>query len=156
MTETFLNDIWSVYYHDPYSTDWTMSSYKFICNISSVESYCKVMKTFNDIWKYGGFFIMREHITPRWEDDYNVNGGCYSIKVNASDFNEKWFEMCASVLGETLAKEDILNVNGISSTPKMNSYIVRIWLKDNNKASREFYNIPCCKFSSVMYKKHKE
>lgn len=158
MGEVFLNDGWSLYYHDPYSTDWSVDSYIHICDISSVKSFCAVMKAIDNHWRHGNFFIFREHITPRWEDENNMDGGCYSIKINADEFQERLFDICAGILGETVAinKEHTLNINGISTTPKKNSFIIRIWLKDNNIANREFYNIPCSKFSPIMYKKHKE
>lgn len=158
MGELFLNDVWSVYYHDSFSTDWSLPSYRLLCNVSSVNNFCKAFKTLNQHWTRGNFFLVREHITPRWEDEYNIDGGCYSIKISSEEFETKWFEMCANLLNEKLAidKVNAMNINGISSTPKKNAYIIRIWLRDNNHANRELYNIPCCKFSPVMYKKHKE
>lgn len=158
MTELFLNDVWSIYYHDPLSNDWSLSGYRFVCNVSSVNSFCRVYKALKDFWKVGNFFLMREHITPRWEDEYNIEGGCYSIKVSCDEFHTRWFDLCAGLLGETVAidKQHSSNINGISATPKKNAFIIRIWLKDNKYANRDIYNFPCCKFSPVMYKKHKE
>ena len=73
--------ILSIYFHDPYDMNWDANSYKFITTISSVEDFVNIYKAFEDLWLRGMFFIMREHIMPRWEDEHNINGGCLSFKV---------------------------------------------------------------------------
>ena len=64
--------------------NWDANSYKFITTISSVEDFVNIYKSskaFEDLWLRGMFFIMREHIMPRWEDENNINGGCLSLKL---------------------------------------------------------------------------
>lgn len=152
----YLNDIWSLYFHDPYDYNWDINSYKFICNISSIEDFIEVYTVFNELFMSGMFFIMREYITPRWEDDNNKHGGCFSFKLMKYQLNEKLFELFSQLLGEHIGKTEkyIMNVNGVSISPKKNYYIIRIWLKDNQYASSENYNISIPKFSTLMYKKH--
>ena len=103
MEDTFLNDTWSLYFHDPNDTDWSIASYVKISDISSIEKFCIIFKHFKDYWNKGMFFIMRDYISPRWEDEHNLKGGCFSIKVFPDDLCNSWFNLCASVLGETLA-----------------------------------------------------
>jgi translation initiation factor 4E len=154
----YLNDIWSIYFHDPFDHNWDDKSYKFICTISSVEEFVDVFYTFKELFYKGMFFIMREHIMPRWEDEYNKNGGCFSYKLNKFSLEEKFFETCAQILGETIGKtnEHSSNVNGISISPKKNYYIIRIWIKDNKYASKSNYNISAPKFSTLMFKTHSD
>ena len=158
MTTCYLNDIWSIYFHDPYDNNWDDKSYKFICTMSSVDEFVAVFSTFKELFYKGMFFIMREHIMPKWEDEHNKNGGCFSFKLSKFVLEEKLFEVCSQILGETLAKtnEYSCNVNGISISPKKNYYIVRIWIKDNKYASKTNYNINVPKFSTLMYKTHAE
>lgn len=155
---TYLNDIWSFYFHDPIDHNWELKSYVFIKNISSVNDFVELFSVFKDLFNSGMFFIMREHITPRWEDENNITGGCFSFKLNKFLLHDKLFEICSQMLGETLGKTDdlSLNINGISITPKKNYYIVRIWIKDNKYASFNNYNIAVPKFSTLMYKNHSE
>ena len=80
-SSTYINDVWSLYFHDPYDMNWDANSYKFITTISSVEDFVNIYKAFEDLWLRGMFFIMREHIMPRWEDENNINGGCLSLKL---------------------------------------------------------------------------
>ena len=32
-TTTYINDVWSLYFHDPYDMNWDNNSYKFIINL---------------------------------------------------------------------------------------------------------------------------
>tara|TARA_B000000477_G_scaffold71214_1_gene59741 strand:- start:1172 stop:1654 length:483 start_codon:yes stop_codon:yes gene_type:complete len=157
MEKQYLNDIWSLYFHDN-STDWNNSSFKQITTIGSVEDFCKIYKILNknDYWLKGMFFIFREDIMPRWEDKQNINGGCFSYKILTHEADEKWFNLCGKVLSDSLSDKECYNnnINGISITPKKNANIIRIWLKDNELVNPECYNINTAKFSTLLYKKH--
>lgn len=152
----YLNDVWCLYFHDPYDMNWEYNSYKFITTISSVENFIEIYKNFIDLWSRGMFFIMREHIMPRWEDDNNKNGGCFSFKINKNEIIDKFFEVSSQILGETLGKNDIIssNINGISICPKKNYHIIRIWIKNNNNLSKENYNLIIPNYSTLMWKSH--
>lgn len=154
----YLNDVWSLYFHDPYDMNWENNSYKFISTISSVEDFVSIYVAFKELWSKGMFFIMREHISPRWEDENNKNGGCFSYKVLKNDLDEKLFEICSKILGETLGKNDFIseNINGISISPKKNYYIIRIWNKNNTNTNKELYNFNIPPYSALMYKSHNE
>jgi hypothetical protein len=156
--ETFLSDIWSLYFHDPNDNDWTTNSYHFIYNINTVETFCIIFHHFKDYWNKGMFFIMREGITPRWEDESNINGGCFSIKVFPNDLEDYWFELASTLLGDTLAinEEHSFNINGISISPKNKYFIIRIWCKDDSITKREFYNISSKRSNTILYKKHSD
>lgn len=152
----YLNDTWSFYFHDPYDTDWSIESFSFISNISNVDDYISIFECFKDILSKGMFFMMREHISPIWEDESNKEGGCFSYKLYSDNFLEKFFEILALMIGENLGITNNIstNINGISICPKKNYYIVRIWIKDNKLANKELYNINIPKFSTIMYKNH--
>ena len=157
-SSTYINDVWSLYFHDPYDMNWDANSYKFITTISSVEDFVNIYKAFDDLWLRGMFFIMREHIMPRWEDENNINGGCLSFKVNKQDFNDKLFEVASLILGETMGKTDMtsMNINGLSISPKKNYHIIRIWLKNNDRVNKNLFNLHVHPYSVVMYKPHNE
>ena len=152
----YLNDVWCLYFHDPYDMNWEANSYKFITTISSVKDFIEIYKTFNELLTKGMFFIMREHITPRWEDDNNKNGGCWSFKINKNEVLDKLFEITSQILGETLGKNDLIssNINGISICPKKNYHIIRIWIKTNQNLSKDNYNFTIPNYSTLMYKSH--
>ena len=154
----YLNDLWSIYFHDPYDIYWDEKSYKFISTINSVEEFVAIFYAFKELFYKGMFFIMRDHIMPRWEDEHNKNGGCFSFKVSKICLEDKFFEVCSQILGETIgiSNEFSANVNGISISPKKNYYIMRVWLSNNKFASKNNYIFSIPKFSTLMYKSHSE
>ena len=153
--ETLLNDLWSFYFHDPFNTDWNFSSYIKIDDISSVESYWTYHETFRERIPLGMFFLMREHVFPAWDDTYNKDGGCLSIKVLKQDMNVFWETICIRLLGETLLKEDKRktlwdHVNGCSSSCKRHFCIIKVWLK--SPIDLEHFNIPPGYYGEIIYK----
>ena len=158
MSLTYINDVWSLYFHDPYDMNWEPNSYKFITTISSVEDYINVYKAFEDLWTRGMFFIMREHIQPLWEDKHNKNGGCLSFKVNKPEVATFWFLLNGHLLGGTLGKNQNISdeICGISISPKRNYCIVRIWISSNKYANILNYNIAIPTYTQVIYKNHEE
>tara|TARA_B100000497_G_scaffold113252_1_gene134850 strand:- start:178 stop:669 length:492 start_codon:yes stop_codon:yes gene_type:complete len=156
ITPTFLNDSWVMYFHDPYDIEWDTNSYKMIGQMSTVEDFIYYFKSFNNLFKKGMFFIMRLDIMPQYEDELNINGGCFSFKIYPEDLEKRFFNLCTNVLGENIGKEDdyINNINGISISPKKFYYIARIWIKNNKYAKKDLYNFDIPKYSSLMYKNH--
>ena len=128
--EIFLNDIWSVYFHNPISNNWERDGYIKISDISTVDDFWKIYDEIKDYIHIGMFFIMREHIFPKWDDPQNKEGSFLSFKVlknNIVVFSEK---LLIKMLGETLLSEENADkwnqVNGISFSPKKNFCIVKI------------------------------
>jgi hypothetical protein len=152
----YLNDLWTLYFHSTVCNDWDITSYNNICNISNIEEFLIVFHQFRNIWDKGMFFLMRDGINPTWEDKQNITGGCFSVKYKKEESVDKWFETCCAVLGETFAKssEHTTNINGISISPKKDTNLIRIWMKDNNHINKDLYNFNTPKFSVVIYKKH--
>ena len=123
--DIFLNDCWSLYFHDPYDINWDDKSYKMLGNISNVDDYINYFKSYKELFKKGMFFIMRADIIPRYEDNLNINGGCLSFKISLEDFENKFFELCANIIGENIGINDDVsnNINGVSISPKKLYYI---------------------------------
>lgn len=160
MEEQFLDDCWTLYFHDPDDVEWTKNSYKIISNASTVQDWAHMDIVFRDMWIKGMFFMMREHIQPCWEDPYNRNGGCFSIRVNKPDASEYLYNICSKMLGNTLAKADDPDIHasicGISMTPKRNYCIIRVWIGDKAYNKLSMYNIDVPSYTQVMYKNHEE
>lgn len=126
-----LQDTWTLWAHLPNDKDWGITSYKKICNFNTVEDTLSVIENIpNDIIKKCMLFIMRQDITPIWEDDRNRHGGCFSYKVSDKNIIEIWKNLSYSLVGETLSndKNILYNINGVTISPKKNFYIVKIWM----------------------------
>jgi DUF2075 family protein len=65
-----LNDKWNLYYHLPHDKNWDLSSYTIIMNgIDSVEKVLALNESIHEnIVKNCMLFVMRDGITPMWED----------------------------------------------------------------------------------------
>jgi hypothetical protein len=158
--ECILNDIWSLYFHDPYNEDWTYGSYIKVVDTSSVDEFWVINNITNDKIHCGMFFYMREYIFPCWDDENNKNGGCLSLKVLKHDMMEFWEELCVRLLGETLLKEEHREhwnlINGISTSPKKYFCIIKIWIKGSEIADVRKFNLPAKYHGEVLYKSNQE
>lgn len=156
----YLNDTWSLYFHDPYDTDWTYDSYKKVCELCSANDYWSVDHALDESVAKGMFFIMREHIFPCWDDKYNIEGGCLSMKVLKQDMVEFWRHMVARLLGETLLKDDHIHlwdkVNGISTSPKKHFAIVKIWVATEELGDPLKFALPENFHGEIIYKSNRD
>jgi hypothetical protein len=158
---TFLNDVWSFYYHRPESSQWDESSYVFLGNVGTMEEFFETFHTFKDYLAKGMFFLMREHVRPMWEDDHNKNGGCFSFKVMKPEVADHWLRNASAILGEVVVgtnqRARLWNqVNGISVLPKRSYCIMRVWLADTQSNVPNAFQMMAPSYSKLMFKPHQE
>lgn len=151
-----LNNSWILWYHDPNDLNWEIKSYKKVSTISSVEEFWNTYEFIeNNIIENSMFFFMREGINPLWEDPKNIQGGCWSFKIQKGNIKKYWTELSIFLLGENITKKENI-INGISISPKKTFCIIKIWnnnKKDNDKSLLNTkMEIP---FDSCIYKQHK-
>ncbi len=133
---------WNVWYH--YDKDnWKLSGYKNIYEITDISSFWKLYNNWN---KLGGIlnkhlFLMKENITPVWEDINNINGGCWSYKIHEDNAEELWEDLSVYLvcnLMSTVISDEIL---GISISFKKNNYaVIKIWNKNSKNHSLKLLN----------------
>jgi len=75
-------------------------------------------------------FVMRDGVTPMWEDVKNRNGGCFSYKVSNKNVFEVWRDLTYAIIGESISTNStfVNCVTGITISPKKNFCIVKIWM----------------------------
>jgi len=150
---------WNVYYHLPQDKKWDLSSYKLIMSdIDTVEKVIAINESIPEhVVKYCMLFVMRDGITPMWEDPRNRNGGCFSFKVINKQVYGVWKTLFYAMCGETLFK-NVANheyVNGITISPKKNFCIVKIWLENCVVQEPEsLIEIPNLSIQGCLFKKH--
>jgi|SaaInlStandDraft_1057018.scaffolds.fasta_scaffold320459_1 hypothetical protein len=135
---------WQLWYHH-YKDDWTIKGYRKIYKINSIKSFWELYNNWN---KIGGllskqFFIMKENITPLWEDKMNKNGGCWSLKININIAKEMWEYLSVLLVTNNLYNND--NINGLSICLKKNNIcVIKIWIKeisnDINLLNKNIFN----------------
>ena len=135
--------------------NWDFGSYQNICTITKWEDIPKLFNTLNKINGVNKFtdfdtFIMKNDISPLWEDLENRNGCICSIKVDS--FNDGYYllkQLMIYTANNTLMEfspESWDKINGLSFSPKRidningePSYcaIIKVWFKHNygNNAS---------------------
>lgn len=153
----YLNDTWSCYFHDPLNDDWRNESYVKLVDIGSAEDYWTFEHFVGENICKGMFFVMREHIFPCWDDASNINGGCLSIKILKGDMVNFWEQLSARLLTETLLKQQYRGkfwnqVNGISTSPKRNFCIVKIWVGDPAMENIDMFELPGNYNGEIIYK----
>ncbi len=123
---------WKVYIHYPNDVNWNLDSYKLISNITNIETAIELFNLISeDLYTKCMFFLMRNNISPIWEDNNNINGGAFSYKISNLNTKEIWKKICYQAIGETLLKDltNCNNINGITISPKKNFSILKIWTK---------------------------
>jgi len=156
MEDIFLNDVWSIYFHDPNDANWTHSSYVHMGDISTVDDFWNHHVLYKENAHKAMFFIMREHIFPSWDDPLNLKGGCLSIKVLKDEMGKFWEDLCIKLLGETLLVDDKKHlwsqINGISTSPKKHFCIIKIWLQTDELSNKKFFNLLNTYYGDILFK----
>jgi len=155
----YLLDKWNLYYHLPHDKNWALSGYTIIMNsINTIEEVISLNETINEnIVKNCMLFVMRDGITPMWEDPRNRNGGCFSYKVINKTVPEVWRNLFYALCGESLCVEENHNkhINGITISPKKNFCIIKIWLDTSNfQDPNMIIQIPNLLKQGCLFKKH--
>ena len=133
-----LNTPWMMWIHDNKSSDWTIDSYIPGPKITTVEQMHRVLFDFESLDKQRyQYFIMRNEITPIWEDINNRDGVITSIRITTdediSSFNYSVIAfkiICMLVLNESFVVNN-LDINGLSFSIKSNTPLIKLWVKDN-------------------------
>jgi hypothetical protein len=135
--EKILNSKWRVSIHNIHKSDWNLESYDDIYEFDSIGNFWRFFNNFQMLDKINNFvFIMRDGITPIWEDLNNRNGGICSFKIdmyNRGGRNELCSEImtCISLL---VVNESFVSnnecINGLSYSIKNRSIFIKFWIKD--------------------------
>ena len=122
---------WNLWAHLPQDPDWTVKSYKKIYQFKTIEESVGITEMIPEgLVKNCMLFIMRDGITPMWEDPKNINGGCFSYKISNKNVFEVWRDLTYVLIGESLSANVtfVSSVTGITISPKKNFCIVKIWM----------------------------
>lgn len=126
-----LSNTWCLWVHLPHDTDWSLKSYNNIYSLTTVEDTIAVTESLpENLVKNCMLFLMREGITPIWEDPRNRMGGCFSYKVSNKHVYSVWKELSYVLVGNTISSDDnfVANVSGVTISPKKNFCIIKIWM----------------------------
>jgi hypothetical protein len=105
-----------------------------------------MMSQIKPIIHEGMFFVMRDHIFPKWNDQENKNGGFLSIKILKEKANSFTENILMNLVNESLLKKEHQDeywdhVNGVSISPKKNFCILKVWLKNCDVQDYNYFDI---------------
>ena len=154
-----LHGKWDLYYHLPDDKKWDIGSYKIISKeINTIPELIAINEKMPEkIVKHCMLFVMRNGITPLWEDIQNRDGGCFSFKVSNKLVKEVWKNLFYALCGESLCTDVVhnKNMNGITISPKKNFCIIKIWLRDCSLQDPNILNyIPNLSKQGCLFKRH--
>ena len=151
---------WNVWIHKNSSTDWSLDSYHKLMTINSVSDMWSFLNNFDKInYMEYQFFIMKNDITPVWEDPENINGGAASMLIRVCDPNllKLWKDLCVLVINEQIY-DNPKEINGISFNLKNDLTVIKIWNKDlNDDISNKLPECLINKYNlfAITYRKNK-
>lgn len=130
---------WILWFHKVNDNNWSIESYLKVYEIEMYNDILYILKKIENITS-GMFFIMKDGIIPIFEDENNINGGYWSLRVTKKDAFEYWekilYYMCIEKL--TINDTNENRINGISVSPKINNCIFKIWNNNYNEMKTEF------------------
>ena len=131
MLDTTIGNYYKVLGHHNDDQNWDYISYHNICTLTKWKD---IPQLFNTLNKSGGeckftdfdIFIMKNDISPMWEDIENRNGSICSIKVDSLKDGYKILkELLINAANNTLMEfspESWDKINGLSFSPKRMDY----------------------------------
>jgi len=154
-----LQNRWTLWAHLPHDTDWSFASYKPIYTFRFVEEIIAITEALpKELVQNCMLFLMRDGVTPMWEDAQNRTGGCFSYKVLNKNVVETWREMSYVLTGGSISKTStfVSNVTGITISPKKNFCIIKIWMGNcsNQNPAIVTTDVKCIVPQGCIFKKH--
>ena len=161
MTNSYhqLSDKWIMWFHDPFDTEWGLESYIKICEMDSIEKFWQIFNRIDkNLFIDGMFFIMKDGINPLWEDKKNINGGCWSYRIQKKIAYDSWLNLSMGLCGNMLTDQiHSQSINGISISPKKSFCIIKIWNNDSKINNVKVINqIEKLENRESIYKAHKD
>lgn len=140
--EIKLLNSWNVYFHDNFNKNWDINSYIKIMNIDTNKSFWEFFNNFDNLnYVDNQFFIMKENISPLWEDLPNGANVIMRIKqLNMTPVLDIWTTLCAKILTHEI-DIDTYHIKGIVFNMKYDLVNIKI-IVDNakNHETNEYTN----------------
>ena len=153
-----LADRWTLWAHLPHNTDWSLKSYIQIATFSTLEETIAVTESLPaPLVENCMLFMMKEGITPMWEDKKNRDGGCFSYKVLNKNVSKAWTDLTYRIVGGSISHTStfVNSVTGITISPKKNFCIIKIWMTNcNHQNPSAVLPIKGLQSQGCLFKKH--
>lgn len=151
-----LKNKWILWFHKVNDNNWGLDSYSKIYEIKTYHDLLFIMQSIDNITS-GMFFFMKEGINPVYEDENNINGGYWSLRVSKKDSFDYWEKILYYLAVDKLTENKDDLINGVSVSPKINNCIFKIWNRSFNNINNEHLrkDLNFIKFDELFYLQHK-
>lgn len=130
LSDVKLPSKWVLWCHKISSNDWSLSGYEKLFEIKTVYDFWKVFNNFDSLGlEHMHFYLMRDDISPIWEDVENRNGGMCTIKCEFSVCGSVLEDLCVHMVMNSLLDKDKLYESQKSIIDKK--------INDNEKLTEE-------------------
>lgn len=147
---------WKIYFHDFMDSNWNRDSYEYLATINTIQDFWSVFHVMKEWMSHGMFFIMKDEIFPKWDDNDNKAMSYLSMKILKTKTNEFMEQILVLLMSNTLMKNndqcDI--INGVSISPKKNFCICKVWIDTTNDEMKDIclFNIPQVYHGDVFFR----
>lgn len=154
---TMLPQKWTLWYHDPNNSDYSLGSYIKISTFNDVADFWSTVEAISsEAWNSGMFFLMKDGVRPLWDAPENDKGGAWSKKVDASDTHGVFVDCMVHCLADKMLKEKNETIMGVTLSPKGQFHIVKVWNSTTTVTDKRLF-APTLKWKvkdDVVYKAH--
>jgi hypothetical protein len=153
-----LPNTWIVWYHKQDESSLNKDSYIKVCEIQTILDFVRFKNSFHYLPQFlnGYYFIMKNNISPMWEDSKNCDGGCINIKVDKDVIDKRVWDILSYAMIDQLVLSNKENINGISVVSKRYNAIIKIWNNDKSLTNYKILNsaINFYKDDEIYYRSH--
>jgi len=137
-----LSSMWVVQFFEfGYGKEWSLEKLVEVYRFDTVKKFwCMYNNMVLDENLCGSIYMMRDGISPRWEDKSNMNGGYWILRCPKDDYIELWNDLVLNTIGETLCNSNLDIINGIELTPKPDFMTIKIWINDSKYGFETYYS----------------
>jgi hypothetical protein len=134
-----LKNKWILWFHKVNDNNWTLESYIKVFELTSYYDILFILKELENITS-GMFFLMKEGVIPIFEDESNLNGGYWSLRITKKDSFEYWKKIFYYLCVENITIDEKYEnfINGVSISPKINNCIFKIWNSNYNEMKTQY------------------
>jgi hypothetical protein len=157
--EHLLDSAWVLWSHPWDSKKWDLKDYIKHVTIRTVEQFWEVYNGLPSLNNRDMWFLMREGVPPRWEDDINREGGSFKFRISGADLDNAWLTLSLYLVSENICRnpDDARLICGITVSPKHNGFsTVSVWNLDKHSTAHAIFpsNITGINFNMSMYQPH--
>jgi hypothetical protein len=135
-----------------------------LCTFSTVQDFWKCFNNLPPVDKLrpkSSFHLMKDGISPLWEDPKNANGGFWAMRVRKQETTYVWKELVLALIGEQFEMPEGDELCGLTVSIRQADDIIRLWNTNAEAKSPTLLTqlkrfIPEADIRSPFYKANRE